>query len=384
MQFIPQSYKQMFMKKKIKLIIFHPYSLLGGADNSLLRLISNLNLDEFSVTFISINDSILRKKLSKKISFIKLKSERTLFSIFELRSIIEQNIKVSGFSKIIFISNQNFANVISIFSTIGYNHIKTILIERNHPDELNFYNNFFDLIKKKIIKFLIKRTYCYANEVLGISKKLSNDLSLLCGRKVKTIYSPSYDISIIKKSKKKLSLRNNIRFILNVSRFSKRKDHLTTLKAFKIFSKYNDDIKLILIGYGTEENNIKKRAFELGVHKSIIFKKTENPYPFMRMSKLVILTSVYEGFPNVLVEAITIGTPVIATNSNAGASEILLNGKGGDLINVGDYKSLAKKMIAFFNSPEKLKAKTIIAQKKLYRFDVKTHANIYMKLFRKV
>ena len=47
----------------------------------------------------------------------------------------------------------------------------------------------------------------------------------------------------------------------------------------------------------------------------------------MKKSDLLVLTSVYEGFPNVLVESLTIGTPVISTNANAGASEILLNGK---------------------------------------------------------
>ena len=63
----------------------------------------------------------------------------------------------------------------------------------------------------------------------------------------------------------------------------------------------------------------------------------------MKRSKLLILISVYEGFPNVLVESLTIGTPVISTNANAGASEILLNGKGGDLIRIGRLQKPSKK-----------------------------------------
>ena len=66
--------------------------------------------------------------------------------------------------------------------------------------------------------------------------------------KVITIYSPSYDKNIIKKSKDKLNLDKKYKYI-NVSRFSKRKDHYTTLKAFKIVLR-NQKIKLILIGYG--------------------------------------------------------------------------------------------------------------------------------------
>ena len=89
--------------------------------------------------------------------------------------------------------------------------------------------------------------------------------------------------------------------------------------------------------------NIKLLAKELKINKDIIIvNKTYNPYPYMKNSNLLILTSKYEGFPNVLVESLTIGTPVISTNANAGASEIVLNGKGGELINIGDYNTLAK------------------------------------------
>ena len=104
----------------------------------------------------------------------------------------------------------------------------------------------------------------------------------------------------------------------------------------------------------------------------------------MKKSKLVVLTSVYEGFPNVLTEALTIGTPAISTNSNAGASEILLNGKGGDLVKIGDYHSLAKKIVNHFKSPLRLKNKTIFAKKKLYRFETKRHSKIYTRIFKKI
>ena len=71
--------------KKIKLIIFHPYSQVGGADNSLKRLMEGLNSKLFSITFISLNKSILKKDLKKKVNFITLQNSRTLFSIPKLR-----------------------------------------------------------------------------------------------------------------------------------------------------------------------------------------------------------------------------------------------------------------------------------------------------------
>ena len=76
------------MKKKIKLIFFHPYSYLGGADNSLLRLIQKLDLNEFSVTFVSLNKSYLKKRLNKKITFKELNASRSIFSMLQFRKLV--------------------------------------------------------------------------------------------------------------------------------------------------------------------------------------------------------------------------------------------------------------------------------------------------------
>ena len=372
------------MKKKIKLIFFHPYSYLGGADNSLLRLIQKLNLNKFSITFVSLNNSYLKKNLSKKIIFKRLNVSRSILSMLQFRKLI-LSYNNDQFTKVIIVSNQNFANIISYFSSINIPKIKRIFIDRNHLDELKFTNNFYEKFKKIVIKQLIKITYPKANLVIGISTKLSKDLSIFIKKKVKTVYSPSFDKNIILKSKNSLSLSNKYKYILNVSRFSKRKDHKTTLMAFKIVLNKYKNIKLILIGYGPERNNIVTMAKKLKIYnKLIIVNKTYNPYSYMKKSKLLILTSIYEGFPNVLVESLTIGTPVISTNMNAGASEILLNGKGGDLINIGDYKKLSKKIIDFLKSSRELKRKAIFAKSKLHRFSAITHSKIYSEIFRKI
>ena len=79
-----------------------------------------------------------------------------------------------------------------------------------------------------------------------------------------------------------------------------------------------------------------------------------------------------------------LNTPVISTNCNAGPSEILLNGRGGDLINVGDYVSLAKNIKYYLNNSKKLKNKTILAKKNLERFEIKTNVKKYSNIFEKI
>jgi len=373
------------MQKKIKLIFFHPFSNIGGADNSLRRLVERLDLKKYSITFVSLNNSFLKKELNKNIIFKTLKAKRTLFSIFELKGLIKKYERIESFKKIILISNQNFANIITSLSVLKNNRVKKILIDRNHIDELNFSRNIWENIKRNIIKILMKCTYPNADLVIGISKKLSNDLSQFIRKKVKTIYSPGYDRQILHLAKKKIRLNKNFKYIINVSRFTKRKDHLTTLKAFQIASQKLNRLKLILIGYGPEYKNIIKNAKKLNIRdKLVILNNIKNPYPYIKKSELLLLSSRYEGMGNILVEALTLKIPVISTNCNAGPSEILLNGKGGDLVKVGDFNNMAKKIILHFGNKKILKKKTNFARKKLKRFDINYHVKLYKKIFDKI
>ena len=101
-------------------------------------------------------------------------------------------------------------------------------------------------------------------------------------------------------------------------------------------------------------------------------------------SDLFILTSKYEGFGNVLVEASAKKVPIISSNCNHGPNEILQNGKYGTLFKVGDYKDLSNKIINHFKNPS-------IAQKKanrnfydLNRFNTKDIIKSYEKIFNKI
>ena len=113
---------------KKHLIFFHPYSNIGGADNSLARLISSLDYKKYKFTFISLNKSIIPKIIEKKVKvkFIKLNSTRTLFSIFKIRNIIKNILKKNYNIKNIIISNQNFANIIIYFALYKIEKIKII------------------------------------------------------------------------------------------------------------------------------------------------------------------------------------------------------------------------------------------------------------------
>ena len=376
------------MKKKVNLIFFHPYSALGGADKSLFRLINNIDLKKFKITFISLNKSFLQKKLPNT-KFVRINSTRVIFSIFKLRKLLKNLIKKNDYEKNILISNQNYANIASFFSSRGLPNLKRIFIERNHIDELFFKKNILIYLKNLCIFFLIKLIYPKSDKVIAISKGLANCLQSISRKsKVKLIYNPAFDKEILSLSKKKINFKFNkkLKYIICVSRLTKRKGIEELVEAFSDSIKIDQNLRLILIGYGKNESNIYKLINNQKIGKFVkIIKNCDNPYPYIKKSDLFILNSKYEGFGNVIVESIYLDTPVISTNCNSGPSEILLNGKGGKLIKVYNNRHiLSKEILKFFKNKKLLTKKNKFAKLNLDRFSIKNNVNEFNKLFIKI
>ena len=154
------------------------------------------------------------------------------------------------------------------------------------------------------------------------------------------------------------------------------------LRSFKdLKTKLN--IKLFLIGYGREEKNIRSFIKKHNLKDKIkIIKNTNHVYDYYRISDLFVLTSLYEGFGNVLVEAAMFKVPIISTNCKSGPNEILNYGKYGDLVDVNDNKKL--KYLIKKNLYKKNKKKISLMYNSLNRFDIKNHILKYEKIFEQI
>ena len=355
--------------KKINLIFFHPHSGFGGADRSIARVINNLDQRIFNFHFISISKPNIKFFLKRKVFFHRIKTSRTLFSIFKIRKILEN---INNYKKKnIFISNQNFANILSFLILFNFKNIKHILIERNSLDELSFSKNIYEFIKKKIIKYCVKILYKYSDLVICISKKLSQEIKEYTGAKTKVIYNPALDNSIFKKNLKYSKIKSNKNIIVNVERLEMQKDQITLLRAFKnIQDKKN--FKLMIIGYGSCYVALKNFIQQNRLQKNVkIIRKIKNAHSYLKKAKLFVLCSKYEGFGNVLIEAGINKIPIISSNCKHGPTEILENGKYGDLFKVGDHGELTRKIKNFINNPQKLIKKSNKFYKSLKRFNTK-------------
>ena len=203
----------------------------------------------------------------------------------------------------------------------------------------------------------------------------------------KVIYNPLNTKEIIKLSRKKLKesfFKKKSLNIINVGRFTDQKDHLTLLKAINLI-KFKIDIRLIIIGRGINYDLIKNYIKQNNLEKLVkLVNFTKNPFPYIKKSQLFILSSTYEGLPNVLLEALVLRKFIISSNCQTGPSEILLNGNGGLLFKVKDYKDLSKKILFFFRNKRKCQTLLKNSVNSLSRFDSRINLKKYTDLFLKL
>ncbi len=190
------------------------------------------------------------------------------------------------------------------------------------------------------------------------------------------------------KLKKKSNSKMNLNFYkntkikaINIARFTDQKDHMTLLRAVLNVVKKKIKIKILILGYGPNQdimnNFIKKNKLSKNI-KILNFQK--NPYKFLKHSNLFMLTSLYEGLPNVLLEAISLKKFIISSNCPTGPREILNNGEFGMLFKPGDEKSLTKKILDFNNNTKKYNKITQKAYESLNRFDFNKNCEKYFRV----
>ena len=362
------------MKKT--LIIFYPSFEMGGVTKILINLIESKFANNYDLHLISSRNPFIKYKKKKFFKFYKVNSYKKLRFIpqrfktaFSAMKILN-HLLVNKHNKIVVHSMQS--NIAAILVCILK---KTKIIIRNSENPI--YSTIFSENKfSAIITFFMKLFfYNFSNGIVTNSKGSAKSLGYFVfnNRKIKTIYNP-YLKNIYKKKDKKQNV------ILNIARLRKQKDHFTLLRAFNIFLKVNKNYKLIILGHGNLHQKLKLYAYKLGIQKKVIFKGwVSNTKTYLKKSKIFVLSSIYEGLGNVLIDAVNYNIPCVSTNCPSGPSEILLDGKGGYLVKPKSHMMLAKKLIFCNQNYKQSLEKNKLAKKKLYRFFVKNNTKNYFK-----
>lgn len=133
---------------------------------------------------------------------------------------------------------------------------------------------------------------------------------------------------------------------LGIGRLVPPKGFHVLLEAYALASQHAALPYLVIAGDGPQRSALENQARRLGIERTVHFTgHLQNPYPLIRQASLLILSSLHEGLPTVLVEALALGTPVISTQCGSGPRELLENGRLGFLVNVNDAPALAQAML---------------------------------------
>ncbi len=242
---------------------------------------------------------------------------------------------------------------------------------RNHirPNNLNFQK----ARDFKILKRLLRK----ANRVHAISKGIASEITQLnlCSiERVTTIYNPSNRKEISNLARESPPKENSWfgnesrrkhKIILAAGRLAPQKNHILLLEAFLLVIKHFE-AKLVIIGEGKERKNLETRIEEMGLSDMVSLPGWQrNPFSFMSRSDVFVLSSDYEGFGNVIVEAMECGCSIVSTNCLHGPSEILEDGKHGILVPTNDDAALAQgimRLLAGVSIPPQAVAKNRAAQ----------------------
>ena len=139
--------------------------------------------------------------------------------------------------------------------------------------------------------------------------------------------------------------------IMGIGRLTRQKDFPTLLRAFARLQEKRPS-RLIILGEGALRPQLMELANELGIKEKIDLPGfSANPYAWLSRADLFVLSSAWEGSPNVLTEALALGTPAVATDCPSGPREILDGGRYGALVPVGDAVALATAMERTLNDP---------------------------------
>ena len=139
------------------------------------------------------------------------------------------------------------------------------------------------------------------------------------------------------------------------------------------------NIKLIILGKGQEKKKLIQLRNKLNLTKKIQFFNFNNPNKFYKRSGIFVLSSLFEGLPNVLLESMSYGLPIVSTNCLSGPKEILENNKYGYLCNVDDHRDLAKKILFTNKNYKDALIKIENGRKNLLKYDYDVQCKKYIQ-----
>ncbi len=213
-------------------------------------------------------------------------------------------------------------------------------------------------VRSRFMPALLRTFYPWADHVVAVSHGVANGLSLATGMplsRVKVIYNPVITDELLAMAKEVPDhpwfAPGEPPVILGVGRLTKAKDFPNLIRAFAEVRRLQP-ARLMILGEGEERGALTAMIAELGLAEHVALPGyRENALAFMARSAVFVLSSIREGLPTVLIEALAAGAAVVATDCPSGPREVLQEGRLGPLVPVGDSAALARAISRALKEP---------------------------------
>ncbi|MFY4788434.1 glycosyltransferase [Aliarcobacter butzleri] len=372
------------MKNK-NILIFCTSMQKGGAERVISLLLKELENEENIKVHFMMMEYGIEYDLPKYITPIILSNSKKsgVKKLLELPFIamkIKKYIKENNINIVMsFLYRPNYINILA--KIFGSSH-KSIINIRSTTSR---YKN--EGLLGKINLFLINSLFDKADLIISNSKGVDEDLKSIMNitTNTKVIYNP-VDIKYIN-SKKDIcedvdfDFKEDKKYVISVGRLIPLKRNIDLIKAFFELQKEDNNLEVLFLGDGILKNDLINECVKLNIENKVHFLgNVKNPFYYLSRSNLFVLNSEIEGFPNVLVEAMTCGLPVISSDCKSGPREILETEKYGLLYPVGNIDTLIEKINCYLYRNvdiENIKSKSL---KRIEDFSVDKIMNQFKKV----
>lgn len=327
-----------------QITFYFRYLYPGGAERILLTILRSLT--EKGITVDCVLHKIggpLMSEIPPNVRIIELKTPRLFFGLLKLANYLRQE------SPQCLLSAMHLMNEVAIVAKyLAGRKTKVIVCEHNTLSVHSASQKSLERWSPLSVKLL----YPWADEVIAVSHGVATDLHQVTGfplDKIKVIYNPVITPKQLEMSLEPLEhpwfAQGQPPVILGVGRLNQQKDFPTLIKAFAQVLKAKP-ARLMILGDGKEKNQLQQLIKDLKLENEVcLLGLVNNPYNYMKRATVFVLSSLWEGLPTVLIEAMAMGTPVVSTNCPSGPAEVLDNGKYGDLVPLGDSQAIADSIL---------------------------------------
>lgn len=315
----------------------------GGAEGVCVNVANGLAENGWQVDLVvlHLNNAAYLDRVSKKVNLVNLKANNARYAFNPLKKYIKQN----KTEKIV-VFNYELAVMLVLIRKPSL--LKFEIIARNINTLSQKRQAKGNWWRRYIVKPMIDMFYCQVDHVINQCQAMERDLLSVFPQlqgKTSVIYNPVASHVEAYAQKVDFEQIEKQNYLLCVGRLEEQKAFHYAIEAFAKIAAAYPKIRLKIVGQGSLEKDLKQLTIELNIADRVDFEGFQkNMIPYYLNARATLLTSLYEGFPNVLVESITLGTPIIAFDCQSGPSEIVVDGVNGYLVEHLNVQALGRKM----------------------------------------